>query len=69
MLKKLKVRRVHISQPNILSSSKNSDATGQLVMTDSVDGCSALPVTQFVRTHMRVDTTWVLCVGASLPHL
>ena len=32
-----------------------------------MDGCNVLPETQFVRTHLRVDTTQVLSVGGSLP--
>ena len=30
-------------------------------------GCNVLPETQFVWTRLRVDTTWVLSVGGSLP--
>ena len=36
-------------------------------MTCSVDGCSILPVTQFVGTRLRVDITQVLSVGGFLP--
>ena len=32
-----------------------------------MDGCNVLPVTQFVGTRLRVDTTWVLYVEGSLP--
>ena len=32
-----------------------------------MDGCNVLPETQFVGTHLRVDTTQVLSVGGSLP--
>ena len=31
-----------------------------------MDGCNVLPDTQFVGTHLRVDTTQVLYVGGSL---
>ena len=32
-----------------------------------MDDCSVQPVTQFVRTQLLVDTTWVLSVGRFLP--
>ena len=32
-----------------------------------MDGCNVLPKTQFVGTGLRVDTTWVLSMGGSLP--
>ena len=36
-------------------------------MTDSVDGCSVLSETPFVRTRLHVDITLVLSVEGSLP--
>ena len=32
-----------------------------------MDGCNVLSETQFVGTSLRMDTTWVLSVGGSLP--
>ena len=34
-----------------------------------MDGCNVLPETPFVRTRFRVDTTWAIYVGGSLPPL
>ena len=46
---------------------KKSDGTKEFVTTDSMDGCSVLPETQFVGTRLRVDATWVLSVGVPSP--
>ena len=68
MPKKLKVRRgCTVPSPLTSPSTKKSDGTKDLAMTDSMDGCNVLPETQFVGTHLRVDTTQVLSVGGSLP--
>ena len=55
--------------PSLLSwsSTKASDGTVEFPTTGPVDGCSILLETQFVGTHLHVDNTWVLFVGASLP--
>ena len=44
-----------------------SDGTIEFATTDAMDGCSVLPVTQFVGTRLRVDTTQILSVGAAFP--
>ena len=68
MLKKLKVRRgCTVPSPLTWPSTKKSDGTKEFATTDSMDGCSVLPETQFVGTRLRVDTTLVLFVGGSLP--
>ena len=62
MLKKLKVRRGAQSQPT-----KKFDGTKEFATTDSMDGSSVLPETQFFWTRLCVDDTWVLSEGGSLP--
>ena len=68
MPKKSKVRRgCKVPSPLTSPSTKKSDGTKEFVTTDSMDGCNVLPDTQFVGTRLRVDTTWVLSVGGSIP--
>ena len=68
MLQKFKVRRgCAVPSPLTRPSTKKSDGTIEFVMTDSMDGCNVLPEIQFVRTRLRVDTTWVLSVGVPFP--
>ena len=57
--------------PNPLTwpSTKKSDGTEELATTDSVDGCSVLPESQFVGTCLRVDATRGLYAGGSFPPL
>ena len=67
MLKKFNGRRgCTVPRPLTSSSTKKSDGAEKFVMTGSMDGCSVLQETQFVRTHLRMDTTWVLSVGGFL---
>ena len=69
MLNKLKVRR-GCTVPSSLTwpSAKKSDGTEKFATTGSVDGCSILMETQFVGTHLSMDTTQALSVGGSLAH-
>ena len=41
-------------------STMKSDGTKMFATTGSVDGCSFLPVTKFVRTSLCMNATWVL---------
>ena len=50
------------------SSTKKPNGTKVLVTMDSMDGCSVLPETQFVGTHLRMDIALALSVGGSFPH-
>ena len=64
VLMKLKVRRgCTVHSLLIWHSIKKSEDTQELTTTGSMDGCSVMPVTQFVGTRLPVDTTRVLCVG------
>ena len=45
-----------------------SDGTEEFATTGSVDGCSVLQETQFVGTHLRVDTTRVYMWGLLYPY-
>ena len=45
-----------------------SDGIIEFATSDSMDGCSILPESQFVWTRLHVDTTRVLYVGGSPPH-
>ena len=68
MLKKLKVRRgCTVHSPLTWPFTKKSNGTKVLAMTDSMDGCSVLPESQYVGTRLRMDTTQVLSVGGYLP--
>ena len=70
MLKKPKVRKgCTVPNPLIWPSTKKSDDTEKFVTIGSVDGCSVLLETQFVRTNLCVYTKLVLSVGGSLPPL
>ena len=62
-----RVRRGWVPILQAWPSTKKSDGTETLTTTDSVNGGSVLLETQFVRTHLRVYTTWVLFVVGSLP--
>ena len=67
VLKELRVRRgCTVPSPLTWPSTRKSDITKELTTTDSMDGCSVLPETQFVGTRLRVDTTRVLSVGGSI---
>ena len=66
MLMKFKVRRgCTFPSPLTRPSTKIPNGEEEFVMTSSVNGCSILPETQFVGTHLRVDSTRVLSVGVS----
>ena len=64
MQKKFKVRR---GCPLTWPSTKKSDGTKVFATTDSMDGCSVLPETQFVRTCMCMDATLVSYVRFPSP--
>ena len=64
MLKKYEVRRgCTVSRKQTWPYTKKSDGTEEFVMTDSMDGCSVLPESQFVGTRLRVNTTRDIYVG------
>ena len=68
MLKKVKVRRgCTVPSPLTRASTKKSDGTKEFAMTDSMDGYNVLPMTQFIGTRLRVDTTQVFSMRGSLP--
>ena len=68
VLKKFKVRRgCTVPSPLSWPSTKKFDGTEVFATTGSVDGCSILPETQFVETHLRVNTTQVLSGESSFP--
>ena len=68
MLRMFKVRRgCTVPSPLTWPSNERSDGTKEFAMTDSMDGCNVLLEIQFVGTRLRVDTTWVLSMGGSLP--
>ena len=56
-----------VPSPLTLPSTKPSDGTKDFATTDSMDGCSDQPETQFVDTRLRVNTTRVLYVRAPFP--
>ena len=60
-------RGVHSPRQLAWHSTMKFDGTEKFVMTGSVDGCIILPETQFVGTHLHVDTTRALAVGG-FPH-
>ena len=64
MFKKLKVRR-GCTVPRTQTWPCNG--TEELATTGSVDGCSALLETQFVGSHLSVDTTQPMSVGGLPP--
>ena len=67
MPKKSKViRGCTVPSPLTCPSTNKSDGTNEIASTDSMDGCSVLPDTQFVETLLRVDATRALSVGGSL---
>ena len=67
MLMKFRVRRgCTVPSPLTSLSTKKFDGTEESVTTSLMDGCSVLSETQFVGTHLHVDTAWVLSVGGSL---
>ena len=60
ILKMLRVRRwCTVTSPLTWPSTNKSVGAEELEMKGSVDGCSVLPETQFVRTCKHVDTTLV----------
>ena len=68
VLRKLNVRKgCTVPSPLSWPFAKKSDGTNEFATTDSMDGCNVLPETQFVGSRLRVDATWVLSVGGSLP--
>ena len=68
MQKKFKVRRgCTVPRPLTWPTTKKSDGTKKFVITDSEDHCSVRPETQFVGTHMHVDTKQALSVWGYFP--
>ena len=67
MLKKCRVRRGCTVPSPLTWPPLRNPITQKLATTGSVDGCSVLPEAQFFGIRQRVDITWVLSVGGSLP--
>ena len=69
MMNMLKVRRgCTVTSLLTWPSTRKSDGTEKSMLTGSVNGCSVLPQTQLVGTHLGVDTTQISYVGDFPPH-
>ena len=70
MVKKLKVRRgCIVPNQSTWPTTKKSNRAENVATTGSVDGCSILPETKLLGTHLRMDTAWALSVGGCLLQL